>query len=217
MIETNFGGVRSFTDLHLIQQKVEVSPAEPKLNVVDIPGADGSKDLSELPAGRITYKDRKIKWTFALYPGDDWQEKCDQVSNTLNGKSCKITLYDDPWHYYEGRITIKSYKKDNMLRQITVEAVVRPYRLKIQPTAVQTTLTTWAQTINLHNSGKPVPPELELSAGEAEIVYNGVTYAIHSGKVKIGSFVILHGESTATVRAISGGGTLTITYHEGVL
>ena len=131
---TDFGGVHSYTDLHLIQQLVDIQPAEPKLNLVDIPGADGSKDLSEMPGGRVVYKDRTLTWTFALYPGENWHDKHRQVSNTLNGRRCKITMDDDPGHYYLGRLSVKKYNTDKVLRQITVEATCSPWMLKQEQT-----------------------------------------------------------------------------------
>lgn len=131
---TDFGGIHSSTDLRLIQQSVDVQPAEPKLNIVDVPGADGGKDYSEQPAGRVVYNDRKLTWLFALYPGDNWSAKHRQVSNALNGRYCKITLDTDPGYYFLGRLSVKKYNVDKTLRQITVEAICRPYMLKQQPT-----------------------------------------------------------------------------------
>lgn len=133
---TNFGGVHSSFDLHLIQQKVEVDPAEPKLNMIQIPGADGAVDMTEQPAGRVTYKTRKITWTFALYPGEDWDAKHRQVNNALNGRRCDITLDTDPDYYYQGRLSVKKHKVSGLLRQIVVEAVCQPYKLRQQQTRV---------------------------------------------------------------------------------
>jgi hypothetical protein len=134
---TDFGGVHSFYDLNLIQQLVDEQPAEPKLNLIDIPGADGSVDMSELPGGRLVYKDRTLTWTFALYPGENWDAKHRQVSNALNGKRCRITLDTNPDYYYDGRVAVKKYNKDKLLRQITVEAICNPWMLKQQPTVVR--------------------------------------------------------------------------------
>lgn len=132
---TDFGGIHSDYDLNLIQQSVEVDPAEPKLNLVEIPGADGAVDLTEQPAGRVTYKTRKITWTFALYPGDSWDEKHREVSNALNGRKCNITLDTDLDYYYQGRLSVSKHKVDGVLRQITVEAICQPYKLKQDLTA----------------------------------------------------------------------------------
>ncbi len=131
---TDFGGVHSHRDLHLIQPKVEVQPAEPKLNLIEVPGADCSKDLSTHPAGRVTFNDREITWTFALYPGENWDAKHSQVSGALNGRYCQIILDTDPGYYYLGRLVVSKHKVDGLLRQITVKAQCRPYKLRQQIT-----------------------------------------------------------------------------------
>jgi hypothetical protein len=133
---TSFGGIHSHTDLNLIQQKVEVEPAEPKMNLVEIPGADGAVDMTEQPAGRVTYKTRKITWTFALYPGENWDAKHRQVNNALNGRRCDITLDSDPEYYYQGRLAVKKHNVDGLLRQIVVEAICQPYKLRQDVTHV---------------------------------------------------------------------------------
>lgn len=133
---TDFGGIHSSNDLQLIQQKVEVEPAEPNLNMIDIPGADGAVDASELPAGRVTYKTRKITWTFALFPGENWDAKHRQVNNALNGRKCNTTLDTDPDYYYQARLSVSKHNVDRSLRQITVEAICQPYKLRQQPTQV---------------------------------------------------------------------------------
>lgn len=133
---TNFGGIHSHYDLNLIQQKVVVEPAEPRLNLIEIPGADGAVDMSEQPAGRVTYDTRIVTWTFALYPGENWDAKHRQVSNVLNGRRCNITLDTDPEYYYQGRLRVKKHNVDGLLRQIVVEAVCQPYKLRQAPTQV---------------------------------------------------------------------------------
>ena len=133
---TDFGGIHSSNDLQLIQQKVEVDPAEPNLNMIDIPGADGAVDASELPAGRVTYKTRKLTWTFALFPGENWDAKHRQVNNALNGRKCNTTLDTDPDYYYQARLSVSKHNVDRSLRQIIVEAICQPYKLRQQPTQV---------------------------------------------------------------------------------
>ena len=133
---TDFGGIHSHRDLNLIQQTVDVEPAEPKLNMVEIPGADGAVDMSEQPAGRVVFNTRKITWTFALYPGESWDLKHRQVSNALNGRKCNITLDTDPEYYYVGRLSVSKHKVDGVLRQITIMAICQPYKLRQAQTQV---------------------------------------------------------------------------------
>lgn len=213
---TDFGGVHSDTDLHLIQQKVDVQPAEPKLNLIEIPGTDGAKDLSTQPAGRVTYKDRKITWTFALYPGEVWAEKHRQVSGALNGRYCRITLDSDPDYYYQGRLVVKNYNVDNQLRQITVEATCRPYMLKQLETVVRANLTTSNLTINLVNDRKPAIPTITVSA-ETLLTWKGASIALTAGTHKILDIELQEGVNVLRAATKSGTGTISLTYQEGAL
>lgn len=217
---TDFGGVHSNRDLHLIQQKVEIQPAEPKLNLIDIPGGDGSKDLSDRPAGRIVYKNRPATWLFALYPGENWHEKHKQVSNALNGKRCAITLDDDPGVYYEGRLSVKKYNTDKLLRQITVEANCHPYLLKQQETRVETTLTSDFKAITLPNWKKPVIPEITVTS-ETTIRWKGATATLAPGTHRLLDVELQEGENLIEAKLANATGNIvggiTFTYREGSL
>ncbi len=214
---TDFGGVHSDIDLHLIQQSVDVQPAEPKLNLIDIPGADGSKDLSTQPAGKIVYKDRKITWIFALYPGAVWNEKHRQVSGALNGKYCQITLDSDPDHYYLGRLVVKNYKTDNQLRQITIEASCRPYMLRQQETRVQVAnLSTAYQTLILENDRMPTIPMITVTA-ETTLRWNGGTVTLAPGTHKILDIELQEGLNNLDAKVTTGTGSITLVYQEGAL
>lgn len=216
--ETRFGDdIYSFQDLHLIQQRVDIQPAEPKLNLVNIPGADGSKDLSELPGGRLYYKDRKITWIFALFPGDNWDEKHSQVSNALNGKRCTIHLYSDWDWYYEGRVVVKKYNRDKALRQITVEATCGPYKRRYALSGGDFNITTEIRNITLPNEQLPVVPDIYATV-EAEITWNGMTAVISPGTWYSSLDIELaKGVNTIGVRALSEAGTIRILYREGSL
>lgn len=213
---TDFGGIHSHRDLNLIQQLVDVQPAEPKLNFIDVPGADGSKDISEQPAGRIVYKDRKVTWTFALYPGENWHDKHRQVSNALNGRRCRITLDDDPGYYYTGRLAVKKYNTDKTLRQITVEATCAPYRLKQLQTVISSNLNTTVREIILVNEKKPAFPVIEVSA-EMVLTWGGSTFNVGAGTFSSLDIELQEGDNVLQAKTASGTGKITITYQEGAL
>ena len=214
---TDFGGVHSYRDLNLIQQQVEVDPAEPKLNLIDIPGADGSKDMSEQPAGRVTYNDRLVAWTFGMYPEDrDWYAKQRQVSNALNGRLCRITLDDSPDYYFIGRLAVKKYNRDMTLRQITVEATCAPYQLRQNETTRVESITTVARQLLFPNEFKPAIPKITVTA-QTVVVFNGNTFTLNPGSHRLLDIEFPEGVSTLTVNTVSGSGTITITYQEGSL
>ena len=213
---TNFGGIHSHRGLNLIQQTVEISPAEPKLNLINVPGANGSKDLSEQPAGRVVYNNRAIVWTFGLYPGEDWPAKHRQVSRALNGKRLRITLDEDPGYYYDGRVAVKKYNRDRTLRQITVEATCDPYMLKQLETVRTEILSTTERSIVLTNECKPVLPQFTVTAPTV-IGFNGNSFSMNAGTHRFLDIELQEGVNTLTARTTSGSGTITIKYQEGAL
>lgn len=213
---TDFGGIHSDFDLRLIQRKVEVQPAEPKLNLIEIPGADGFKDYSEMPAGRVTYKPRKIIWTFALYPGESWDEKHSEVSGKLNGISCRITLDTDPDYYYQGRLVVAKYNIDRTLRQIVVEATCQPFKMKHMETTDTMAVGTSYKTLLLWNSRKPVIPTITVTV-PTTIQWKGDTYALAAGTHKVLGIQLQEGENELQAKTDGGTGTLTVTYQEGAL
>lgn len=213
---TLFGGLHSSHDLHLIQQSVDVQPAQPKLNLVDVPGADGSKDLSAQPAGRVVYEDRTLTWTFALYPGQDWHVTHREVSNALNGRACEITLDDDPEYYYQGRLSVEKYKVDGLLKQITIKATCRPYKFKQEETVIRSSLTTEYQTIDLPNDRKFVVPTITVDA-ETTLQWEENTFTISAGTHKVLDIELKEGVNTLGAKVTSGTGTIMVAYQEGAL
>ena len=213
---TDFGGIHSHHTLNLIQQSVEVEPAEPKLNLIEIPGADGAVDMSEQPAGRVTYNTRKITWTFGLYPGENWDAKHRQVSNALNGRKCNITLDTDPDYYYQGRLSVTKHKVDGVLRQITVVAICQPYKLRQQPTELTVNLTTAYVTLAVLNDRKPAVPTITVSA-ETTLRWKGATVTVNAGAHRILDIEFAEGENPLEAKTVSGTGTLKVTYQEGSL
>lgn len=213
---TTFGEWHSHRDLGLIQQSVDVQPAPPKLNLVDVPGADGSKDLSTQPAGRVVFGDRTITWTFALYPGDNWAAKHRQVSNLLNGLACEIVLDTDPDYYYQGRLSVSQYRLEGLLRQITIEAVCRPYKLKKVETKVSANLTTSYTAMTLPNERKAVVPTITVTA-ETTLRWNTRTLTIVAGTHRVVDLELQPGDNLLEAKVASGTGAITVAYREGAL
>lgn len=128
-----FDNIHSYNDLNLILSSVSIPPAAVKTNYIDIPGADGSIDLTEAQ-GAVRYKDRSCSFVFSAFPYEDFEEKKKQISNLLNGRRCKIRLDKDPDYYWLGRCSVNNYASDRNLHKITVNATVEPYKYKVDKT-----------------------------------------------------------------------------------
>ena len=136
-----FGNLHSFWDLDLILAEAIIPPASPKETYVDIPGADGSVDMTEAH-GEVKYSDRTgAKFTFYMNPAGDlsdaaWEEKKTQISNLLNGLRCNITLDKDPDYYWQGRCKVNDHASNKKLHKFVVGARLAPYKLKNDVTNV---------------------------------------------------------------------------------
>ncbi len=210
----SFGDIHSFHDLNLILSEYEISPAEPKTSYIDIPGGDGSLDLTEAH-GEVKYSDRDITFTFTVSPYDitPIEEKKTQIANALNGLRCKITLDKDAEYYYLGRVTVDKHQRDKKIKKITISARVAPYKYKQDVTEVSVSLTESASLLSLYNGRKTVIPVVECT-GSATIVFRDLTFSVGTGSQRVLNFYLTEGENQMLV---SGNGTLTISYQEGEL
>lgn len=115
---------------HLIPTTRPVlSMPTPAYTYVDIPGADGSMDLTNYLIGRPTYSDRS--GSFEFYVANDygnWASRRATIASILNGQVLKMTLEDEPKYYYEGRFYLKQWTPDASHSKVTIEYRVRPYR-----------------------------------------------------------------------------------------
>lgn len=218
MIETGvyFGDVHSFFDLDLILSSVNIPPAKPKTNNIDIPGGDGSIDLTEAH-GEVKFKDRDCTFTFTVTPDDamSFEERKTHVANVLNGLKCKIILDKDDKYYYVGRCTINQYKQDGHLKQITVNAKVEPYKYKIDKTIVTVATTETEKLLLLKNSRKSVVPKITCST-DTEIAYNGIAFTLKKGTHQVLDFALTQPETVISIMSALPG-TTTFEYQEGAL
>lgn len=128
-------GKSTWEDYGLIpSSRPVINPAEPKTEYVDIPGADGSLDYSDVLAG-IKYKDRTGSWDFIVAPGyDNWIDVLNRIINDIHGKKCTVVLTDEPKYYYEGRLSVNEWKSEEKNSTITINYVLNPYKLPYKGT-----------------------------------------------------------------------------------
>jgi hypothetical protein len=220
MIETGvyFDDIHSFHDLNLILAPFVMPPALPKTNYIDIPGGDGSIDLTEAH-GEVKYYDRDCSFVFTMNPNSDlsetaFEEKKTEVSNILNGRRCRITLDKDSEYYYIGRCTVEEYLSDKRLRQIVISAKVHPYKFKQNETVVTFDITEQEAVYNLINSRKPVSPTIECTGENTKIVFGSKEITVNAGKHNFLDIRLTYG---ANQIILAGTGQVTFRYQEGDL
>lgn len=206
-----FDNIHSFTDLNLLLSVVDIPPAQPKTNYIDIPGGDGSVDLTEA-LGEVKFKDRECSFTFTAFPYENFEEKKKHVSNLLNGKRCRISVDKDPGFYWEGRCAVNEYASDKNLHKIVVGAVVSPYKLKSTQTVV--TFNAGESVKKTLTNGRMTVVPTITNTENATIIFNGGTYTLNPGTHNLSNIVLKHGENIVTVTSAS---PVVFTYQEGEL
>ena len=83
------GEKNTWDDWHLIPTSRPLfSAPKVKENIIDIPGADGSLDLTIALTGRPTYENRIGSWTFAVQNGfKDWTELYSEIMDNCIGNA----------------------------------------------------------------------------------------------------------------------------------
>lgn len=203
-------GLHCYDDFNLVLARAVISPAAPKTTYIDIPGGDGSLDLTEA-LGEVKYKDRSAEIVFVVLPDDDFEEKKQEVNDWLNGMNCTIILDADSEYYYLGRCAVSDY--DSKLNQIVVTGILRPYKLARKETKRSFDLTASPKEVKLANSRMAVCPFIECS-GNATVEFNGKSFEFDAGTHKVLDIRLVSGNNFLT---ISGGGKIIFTYREGVL
>ena len=208
-----------------------VQPPEPKTLYQDIPGADGSLDLSTAISGHMVYSRRKITLNFVCgYEIDRWAGIFSEILRLFHGKNGKLIFDDDPDYYYYGRMTISKYSRVQTLGTFTITVDAEPYKYELYASDEDWLWDTFSfehgvireykeiqvsgsYTLQIPGTERWVIPEIIVSR-DMTVDFEEKTYALKAGTNKIYGIVIKDGEQKLTFR---GTGTVTVSYRGGVL
>lgn len=219
-----FGSIHSWDTLRLILMPFAIPPAEPKMTFLDIPAGDGTLDLTEA-LGEVKYKDREFVMKFTVDPQSDmtFDEKLTQVSNALNGRAFEIIFDRDSDWLWEGRCIVNEHAQSKVLQEITIKAIVKPYKLKREWTECSGTIqeNESSCTVSVENSRKTVVPHMS-AGGASNIHFNfeGKAYEFNNLVTQIYPEIQLkEGTNKFTFFRTVGNGKqhFTILYREGAL
>ena len=207
----------TFYDWRLILTSKDVTPPEPKTNLVELDGMSGSLDLSESLTGDIHYKDRTVSASFWTSEGSykDREKLLRDIIRSLHGKKIKIIEPDDPKHYFYGRVQIKSQKNILPYAEFSIECTCDPWRYAVNDTVRRVEVD--SQTITdviIHNNGvKTLLPVITVT-GAVKITYNGNETNLTDGSYKISDIKLRQG---VNIIGVSGTGSVSFTYKEADL
>lgn len=200
----------SYRNYQMYLSKKEIGKADPKIELLDVPGADEPIDFTEF-FGDVKYKNRKLKFTFSVKLTSLFDTVFSQLQNDLNGKKCKITLDDDTNFYYVGRVSISELKADKRIGEITVECDCNPYKLKRDKTVVSVNVA-GEKIVTLENLRKHVTPIFNSDA-TVQVIFENKQYS-STGTFTIPEIILKEGSSQIRLK---GNANVTIEYQEGGL
>ena len=190
-------------------------PPEPKTSYIDVPGRDGSIDVSALD-GFVHYKDRTITLSFSYFGSySQWFAAVSQLNSLLLGQKLKLTISDDPGYYYFGRFSVSTDKSNPVSGDIVVTGQCSPYKFKTNVTVVEQDISGSAE-ITLTNERMPSTPTITTDA-EMQLVWgtsgeNKLT--LNAGTHRYTGLLLLEGDNEFTV---NGTGHIKFEYQEGAL
>lgn len=207
-------GTNTLTEYGLcLLSDLKVGAPEKKTNYVDIPGADGSLDMSNYPQGRPVYKNRNI--SFTLFKADT--EANIEATRILlrqiyHGKQVQLILPNDTTRYFTGVMSIGDTSGFPACK-IPVSVVAEPYKMNVDETIVVNTVVT-SKTVTLTNACKPVVPTITTTAA-ITLAFGGSSVSIEAGSgIVVPSLILEAGNTEVT---ITGAATVTFNYREGTL
>ena len=125
-----FGDKNTWDDWHIVPSSRPVfSPPPLKKKLLDIPGADGSVDLSESLTGYPVYENREGSFEFIVMNDyKEWYEVYSDIMDFLHGQTMRAILEDDKEYFYEGRFTVNEWRSDKDWSRIVIDYSVGPYK-----------------------------------------------------------------------------------------
>lgn len=111
------------------------APPPVKGNLIDVPGGNGSINLSTVLTGYPIYSDRTGSFQFDIMNTNVdsrgskyWSEIYSELMEFFHGKELVAILNDDRAFYYKGVLTIGDYSPDKVNSKITINYDVYPYK-----------------------------------------------------------------------------------------
>lgn len=208
-------GTNTYVDLDCILTAKSVDPPEPKTNLVELDGMDGSLDLSEALTGEITYENRTVNASFWRDSGSfkDRSAFLNDVVAMFHGRKIQIVEPDDLDHYFYGRVSIGATKNILPYCEFSISAVCDPWRYARAETTRRVDISGETDVVINNGGVKTLCPLITVN-GNITMIYGDMKSELSSGQYQLPKLKLKRG--TNIIRA-SGDGSVLFTYREATL
>lgn len=210
-----FDSYHSFDDFKLLLVSKEIGSPNVKVKEIDIPGADGTLDLTDF-FGEAKFENLTHKFQFqTTVPQIEFLSLFSNIKNKIHGKKQRIILDDDPSFYYLGRCFVSSFTNEKNIGNISVECECEPYKYKTVKTIISQAVD-GESTIPLPNLRKRVVPEVTITADSTIHIVFGTynVWDLGSGSYSLPELELKAGSNSVSV---TGEGTISFEYQEAGL
>ena len=203
----------AYYDWGIVLTKASIPLPSIKTSSVDIKGANGILDLSEVLTGDVCYSNRDIKLTFSLMEDMDYNSTISNIANYLHGKKVTIKLTNDDEYFYSGRSAISQWDYSPGKGALVISMSADPYKYSVTESNVFVNLNNETKSLTLPNMRMRVTPTLVVT-GSVTMTFEGNTYTLQTGEQQLLNFLLSEGDNNVS---FSGTGTVKINYRQGAL
>lgn len=195
----------------------EIGEAQPKTNYIDIPGGDGSIDLTEALTGEVAYENRTITATFTLnQPRSEWRTIMDQIRAYCHGRKFNIKAPYDDDHYFIGRVNIGPLERDGALATFEMTITCDPYKYKNDLTVHDLTIgPSGTLAVTLTNARRTAIPTVTIN-NTTQMIKGSASVSLNAGTHRVNVIPLIQGDNAITFNAIEGT-TIRVSYQEAVI
>ncbi|MBX9035028.1 hypothetical protein [Gordonibacter massiliensis (ex Traore et al. 2017)] len=179
----------------VVLSSVMISEPEPKTYMVDIPGGDGSIDLTDSVSGGAVYKNRKLEFGLAVR-GNDWQGTALRLRNAYHGRRVALRCSWDKDHTYFGRVALDTSKSSKRRGSVKLTVDADPYKLR--ETRTYRVNSAGGVAVTLESGRKPVRPTVEVER-RALVSQGGRTWEVGPGSWELDGLVLRQGANRVTI------------------
>lgn len=208
-VDVVIGGVSMLHDLHCLVNAVTISPLTKKQYLIDIVGADGTKDLTEW-FGNPRFESQTMM-IYVESAAETSRECTDRLNNLWTGQSVQIALSFEPGFYRVGTVTQIAPTES---AEIVIVVYCEPCRYRDSETVYEMVASEAEIYHTWKNSGTlDVYPELIVADLDVTITRDAAKYVLTAGTYLLPELSI-PGGSEITVGV--SGGVLQARYREAV-
>lgn len=195
-------------NLYLMWRRL--SAPELKSEYVEIAGANGTYDGTE-DYGEVFYNDRVLNLGCIML-SENWHATYEAFLNRYHGQTCQFAFANDPAYYWGGRLSVSEY--DSKAHQLSMSAIVYPYKFKRQKTVVRSN---GNETVRLRNGRMRVVPSVTIG-NDVTLKWGNNTKALQSSSYPATYLIagLELNEGYLDVQIV-GNATVSFEYREGSL